>query len=77
VPLTLSTPIPAGSGWWPVCIIAWEHEHTDHGYACREVYYTDCINGVITIYIVCWYQLMDGTTIITAWPVFLAGRSNL
>ena len=72
-----NTPIPPNSGWWPVCIISWDTEHTDHGYASREAYYTAVINGTLTVYILCWYKLMDGTILITAWPVFLASRSLL
>lgn len=76
-PFILDTPIPSNSGWWPVCIISWNTEHTDHGIATREGYYTQVINGVMTCYILCWYQLMDSTWVITAWPVLLGRRSRL
>ena len=72
--MALRHPIPLGSGWWPACIINWTTQHTDHGYESHTAYFTAVVNGVATVYCICWYQLHDGTNIITAWPVFLTSR---
>ena len=70
----LRHPIPNGSGWWPACIINWHSQHTDHGYATREAYFIAVFNGVAVVYVVCWYQLFEGTYILTAWPIRLTSR---
>ena len=66
--------IPPGSGWWPGCVINWKTQAEDHLCASAPEYYTRCGRGVIGIYVICWYQLMDGAIIITAWPVLLTSR---
>ena len=71
---SLRDQIPAGSGWWPACIINWHSQHTDSGYTTREGYFTAVIGGVCVVYVVCWYQLLDGGHIITAWPIRLTSR---
>ena len=72
--MTLSERIPPGSGWWPACIVTWDTQHLDHGFTSYEGYYTAVVNGQLCVYAVCWYQLMDGTILITAWPIRLMAR---
>ena len=65
---------PPGRGWWPVCIITWDSQHQDHGYASAEAYFRDVVSGRVKCYVLCWYQLFDGTTVLSAWAVRLVSR---
>ena len=72
--MQLSERIPQGSGWWPACVVTWDTQHLDHGFTSYEGYYTAVVNGQACVYAVCWYQLMDGSVLITAWPIRLMSR---
>ena len=66
--------IPPGSGWWPGCVVTWKGQAQDHLCASAPDYYVSCGWGRIGVYVICWYQLFDGSYIITAWPVLLTSR---
>jgi len=63
--------IPPNSGWWPALIVTWHTEHLDHGYDTREEYFPQVCVGILTVYVICWYQLVDGSVCLTAWPILL------
>ena len=67
--LNLAHQLPAGSGWWPACIVNWHTMHEDHGFSDHTEYYAQVCCGVMCIYVICWYQLMDGEWALTAWPI--------
>ena len=69
--LNLAHQLPQGSGWWPACIVNWHTVHEDHGYSDHTEYYSLVCCGVLCIYVICWYQLMDGEWALTAWPILL------
>jgi hypothetical protein len=66
-----------GRGWWPVSIITWHGQHSDHGYHDSAVYFRDMWSGRTKCYVLCWYQLMDGSMILTVWAVYMIGASRL
>lgn len=68
--LELVEPIPQHSGWWPALQVAWHNEAEEHGIVRRD-YFARQQTGCLTVYVVCWYQLADGTWILVAWPVRL------
>ena len=49
-------------------------QHEDHGFATRSEYLERVAVGCLTVYVVCWYQLVDGTYTLTLWPITLASR---
>ena len=59
-----------GRGWWPVSIITWHGQHSDHGYHDAALYFRDMYSGRVKCYVVCWYQLMDGTHQLQAWATY-------
>ena len=63
--------IPETSGWWPALIITWHTEHLDHGFETREEYFPRVCVGILTVYVICWYQLVNGSWSMTAWPILL------
>ena len=63
-----------GRGWWPVCIITWDTQAEDHGYASAEVYFRDMVSGRVMCYVLCWYQLFDGTLVLSVWAVRFVSR---
>ena len=63
--------IPAGSGWWPALIVTWHSEHLGHGFETREEYCPRVCVGILTVCVICWYQLVDGSWSMTAWPILL------
>ena len=69
--LNLAHQIPAGSGWWPACIVNLNTMHVDHGFTDHTEYYARVCCGVLCIYVICWYQIMDGDWALTAWPILL------
>ena len=70
----LSAPIPRTSGWWPALIVQWAEQHADHGFTTRAEYYSRVMCGTLPAYVVCWYQLVDGTWVMVLWPIFLVSR---
>ena len=66
--------IPQTSGWWPALIVQWVEQHEDHGFATRSEYFERVLVGCLTVYVVCWYQLVDGTYTLTLWPITLPSR---
>ena len=72
--MPLREDIPAGSGWWPACIVTWTTQPLDHGFTSYETYFAAASNGQLLVYVVCWYQLMDSSILITAWPIRLMSR---
>ena len=65
---------PPGRGWWPVCMITWDTQHVDHGYTSAEVYFRDMVSGRVMCYVLCWYQLFDGTNVLSVWAVRFVSR---
>jgi hypothetical protein len=65
---------PPGRGWWPVCMITWDTQHVDHGYSSAEVYFRDMVSGRVMCYVLCWYQLFDGTFVLSVWAVRFVSR---
>jgi hypothetical protein len=65
----------SGRGWWPVCAVFWDDQHTDARFDGDSAQYrVNVMNGSLTAYVLCWYQLHDGSEIITAWPCFFRSR---
>jgi len=71
--LAIQQPLPDGSGFWPAIIVFWDGMAEDAGLSPGD-YITKVIAGILVVYIICWYQLVDGTWTMTAWPVLLASR---
>jgi hypothetical protein len=65
---------PKGHGWWPVCMITWDTQHLDHGYQTAELYFRDMLSGLVMCYVVCWYQLFDGSFVLSVWAVRIVSR---
>ena len=65
---------PPGRGWWPVCMITWDTQHLDHGYQTAELYFRDMLSGRVKCYVICWYQLFDGTYLLSVWAVRIVSR---
>ena len=59
-PIEINEEIPDGSGYWPALIINWEDMAQAHGFTAHD-YFTRVLAGVLVVYVVCWYQLIDGT----------------
>ena len=60
-----------GRGWWPAVIVSWDGEHLCFGTFDRRTYYELQNKGRLRVWVICWYQLCDGTIIMEAWPIFL------
>ena len=75
--LELRDPLPDDATWWPAIIVNWEDQHIDHDVATREQYFTRVRCGVRFVFVICWYQLIDGSRLITAWPIFLTTPRSL
>ena len=71
--LAIQQPLPDGSGFWPAIIVFWDGMAEEAGLSPGD-YITKVIAGILVVYIICWYQLVDGTWTMTAWPVLLASR---
>ena len=55
-------------GWWPVCIVNWHTEHSDHGWAADpDGYFLAQRAGRLCAYAICWYQLHDGQWVLVLW----------
>jgi hypothetical protein len=64
-----------GRGWWPVCAVFWEGQHRDARFEGEpQDYRVLVMSGSLTAYVLCWYQLHDGSSIIQAWPCFFRSR---
>ncbi|MFM7981898.1 MAG: hypothetical protein ACKPKO_21520, partial [Candidatus Fonsibacter sp.] len=59
--------------FWPALIIYWDGMAEEAGVSPGD-HIAMVTAGVLVIYIVCWYQLVDGSWSLTAWPVLLASR---
>ena len=66
-------PLPPKSGWWPALSIFWKSMAEEHGYSKIE-YFQHVIAGVLPIYVLCLYQLVDGTCELQAWPIRTCSR---
>jgi hypothetical protein len=61
--------VPMESGWWPAVQVGWKDEAAEHGRAANvSEYYKGQARGSQVVYVVCWYQLVDDTMFLTAWP---------
>jgi hypothetical protein len=69
--------IPPTSGWWPVCAISWHTQALDHGFEEWGPYVSATTGGILCIYILCWYQLYNGTIVIEAWPILRMQQGRL
>ena len=58
-----------GKGFWPVCQIKWRNMHLDHGFASEEAYERAVKAGRCKIYVLCWYQVLDGGAIMAVWAI--------
>ena len=67
-----------GRGWWPVCAVWWTGMETDLQFpgTFGELLQA-CMNGFHVCFVLCWYQLHDGSWAITAWPCWFRNRSRL
>jgi len=72
--VSLRDPIPASSSWWPACLLQWSGQHLDHGYPDQQSYFRMVCGGRLCVYALCWYQLMDSSWILVAWPIYLTAR---
>ena len=52
----------------------WAEQHEDHYIKTRGEYFSRVICGTLPVYVVCWYQLADGTWSMVLWPILLASR---
>ena len=69
-PKVIST--PPNKGWWPVCWLSWKGEATDNLHDGTESDYRSLqLAGSLRVWIVCWYQLFDGSRFLTLWPTYL------
>jgi len=59
-------------GWWPAVIVTWRDEAISFGMPNKQQYYWLQNAGKIRVWVICWYQLWDGTIVLEAWPIFLA-----
>ena len=66
-------PLPPKSGWWPALSIFWKGMAEEHGYSKIE-YFQHVVAGVLPIYVLCLYQLVDGTCELQAWPIRICSR---
>ena len=55
-------------------MITWHGQHSDHGYPDAAVYFRDMWSGRTRRYVLCWYQLMDGTMALQVWATFIVSR---
>jgi hypothetical protein len=60
---------PKGHGFWPGCSITWHGQAADHGATDERQYFRLVVDGILVTYVLCWYQLADGTRVIEAWPI--------
>jgi hypothetical protein len=60
---------PQHRGWWPVCQVVWKDMHLHHGVQDPETYWRMVKAGRMKVYIICWYQLMDGGHVLAVWAV--------
>ena len=65
---------PQGRGRWPVTTIWWKTQAGDHGYMDEREYRSRVMRGLLCAYALCWYQLTDGTWILTVWPIYFRSR---
>jgi hypothetical protein len=63
-----------GRGWWPVSVITWQGQHSDHGYHAAALYFRDVYSGRVKCYVVCWYQMMDGNHVLQVWATYFVSR---
>ena len=63
-----------GRGWWPVAVVWWNGQHLEYGYATMEELNAAVMSGVCAAWVVCWYQLTDGSWIMQLWPVHFRSR---
>lgn len=66
--------VPSKSGWWPALNIQWNEQHEDHWMKTRGDYFAQVSVGCLPIFLLCWYQLADGSYELQAWPVNLYSR---
>ena len=69
----IQQPLPPQSGFWPAMIIYWDGMAEEAGVSQGD-YIARVTAGILVVYIVCWYQLVDGSWTMSAWPVLLASR---
>ena len=60
-----------GKGFWPVCQIKWHDVHLDHGFTSATEYERAVKVGRCKVYILCWYQLLQGGHVIAVWAILL------
>ena len=60
-----------GRGWWPVSVITWHGQHSDHGYPDAAAYFRDAWSGRTRCYVLCWYHLFDGTMALQVWATYI------
>ena len=60
-----------GRGWWPAIVVSWDGEHLAFSNFDHRTYYDMQNQGRIRIWVICWYQLWDGTLVVEAWPIHL------
>lgn len=60
-----------GRGWWPAIIVTWDGENLCFGTYDRRAYYKLQNQGRLRVWVICWYQLCDGTNVMEAWPIYL------
>jgi len=66
---------PEGRSWWPVCIASWKSEASDCGWrGSSEEYRIRQQEGFCVVWVLCLYQLWDGTWVLCLWPVYLRSR---
>jgi hypothetical protein len=72
--VSLRDTIPSSSGWWPACLVQWNDQHLDHGYSNHQDYFVLVCGGRLCVYALCWYQLIDQSWVLVAWPIYLTSR---
>ena len=60
-----------GRGWWPAIIVSWDGEHLTTSNFDGRLYREMQNRGKVRIWVICWYQLCDGTYTVEAWPIHL------
>ena len=66
-------PLSPQSGWWPALSIHWKGMAGEHSLSKIE-YFQRTISGALPIYVLCWYQLVDGAWEMEAWPIRICSR---
>ena len=69
--------LPNDAIWWPATVINWHDQHIDHEYSSRDEYFTKVISGILCIFVLCWYQLMDDSWELQAWPIDMTRPRSL